>query len=229
MYTRQQPPQRQVIIAGNNHAIKRNALHEFEKRPANVAHVAIAVHVLAVNVRDHRKNRRKLQKRPVAFVRLGNQILRLAEARVRAHRIHPPSDHNRRIEAACGQHSRDHRSRSRLPMHPGNRDAVLQPHQFRQHLSALDHRNMQPASFGNFGVINRDRGTGHDNIRTGNIASSVSFESRRPQSRKPLRNAHTSPSHSSRRRPMRCCTRTVVAPGCRSWRNIAGAARPWTG
>ena len=38
-------------------------------------------------------------------------------------------------------------------MHAGDGDAVLQPHQFGQHLGALDHRNMQPARFGDFGII----------------------------------------------------------------------------
>src|SRR5260370_197373 len=62
-------------------------------------------------------------------------------------------------------HRRDHRSRSGLPRHPGKRDAVFHPHEYRQHLSALDHGNIHPPSFGNFGIIKRDRGTGHDNIR----------------------------------------------------------------
>jgi len=58
-------------------------------------------------------------------------------------------------------------------MHPGNRDAVLQPHEFGQHLGALNHRNMQPPSFGNLGIIDRDRGTGDHNIRAGNVGGGV--------------------------------------------------------
>ena len=108
MHVRQQTPQHRVIIAADDHAIKRNTLHKFEERTANVVHVAVAVHVLAVNVRDHRENRRKLQERPVAFVRLGDEILRLAQTRIRAHCVHAPSNHDRGIEATSGQHGCDH-------------------------------------------------------------------------------------------------------------------------
>jgi hypothetical protein len=54
-------------------------------------------------------------------------------------------------------------------MHAGNRDAVFQPHQFGQHLGALNHRNMQPASFGNFGIIDGDGGTRDHDIRAGDV------------------------------------------------------------
>src|SRR5437899_11901086 len=50
---------------------------------------------------------------------------------------------------------------------------------------------MQSPSFGNFGVINRDRGTGNDNIRAGNVRASVSLESRGAQCREPLYDRRT--------------------------------------
>ena|SRR5437660_3177152 len=50
---------------------------------------------------------------------------------------------------------------------------------------------MQSPSFGNFGVINRDRGTGNDNIRAGNVRGSVSLESRGAQCREPLYDRRT--------------------------------------
>jgi len=57
----QQTPQHHVVIASDDDAVKRDALHEFEKRAAHVAHVAVAIHVLAVEVCNHGEDRRKLQ------------------------------------------------------------------------------------------------------------------------------------------------------------------------
>ena len=72
-------------------------------------------------------------------------------------------------------------------MHAGNRDPVLQPHQFGQHLGALNHRNMQAPRFRDFGITHRDRGTGDHNIRAGDVRGGVSLENSRAQRGKSLR------------------------------------------
>ncbi len=46
---------------------------------------------------------------------------------------------------------------------------------------------MQAAGFGNLGIIDRDRGTGHDHVRAGNVGGRVPFESGRSQSGETLR------------------------------------------
>ena len=62
------------------------------KARLHVAHVAIAIHVLAIDVRDDGKNRRELQKRAVALVGLGDKVLRLAKASVRSHGVDSSAD-----------------------------------------------------------------------------------------------------------------------------------------
>src|SRR6202142_4741792 len=57
-----QLPQNRIVIAGHDHSVERQAVHEVEERALHVVHAAIAVHVLAINVGDDGENRRELQK-----------------------------------------------------------------------------------------------------------------------------------------------------------------------
>ena len=57
----QHAAQHGIVIANHYHAVERNAIHEVEEGAFHIAHVAIAVHVFAVNVGDDRKDRRKLK------------------------------------------------------------------------------------------------------------------------------------------------------------------------
>jgi len=61
-------------------------------------------------------------------------------------------------------------------MHAGNGDAILQPHEFRQHLSALDDRNVQSCRFGDFGIVANDGRTGDDYIGARNILWAMATE-----------------------------------------------------
>jgi len=69
-------------MAEHGHAVKRHAVNEVYEGLFDVGHVAVAIHVLAINVGDHGKNGRELEERAVTLVGFGNQILRLAQARV---------------------------------------------------------------------------------------------------------------------------------------------------
>ena len=84
------------------------------------------------------KDRRELKERPVALVGFGDQVLRLAEARVGAHGVDASADDDGGIEAPGGEHGGDHRGGGGLAVHAGDGDAVLQAHQLGQHLGALE-------------------------------------------------------------------------------------------
>ena len=85
---------------------------------------------------------RELQERAVALVGFGDQVLRLAEAGVRAHGIDAAADDHGGVESAGGEHCGDHRGGGGLAMHAGDGDAVLQAHEFGEHLGALDDRDV---------------------------------------------------------------------------------------
>ena len=76
-------------------------------------------------------------------------------------------------------------------MHSGDGNAVFQAHQLGQHLGALDHGNVQPARFGHFGIVGRDRGTGDHDFRAGHVFRAMSLESCRAQSDQPLCNGRS--------------------------------------
>src|SRR5919198_1795107 len=59
---RKHAPQDRIVIAGHHHPIKRHTVHEVEECALDVAHVAIAVHVLGVDFGYNRQNRRELEK-----------------------------------------------------------------------------------------------------------------------------------------------------------------------
>ena len=127
------------------------------------------------------KHRGKLEERAVALVGFGDQVLGLADAGIGAESIHAPANDDCRIKSSGGQDRGNHRGRRRLAVHARNRDAVLQPHQLSQHLSARDYRNVEFVGFDDFGILLRDRGTGHNDFRAGDVSRGVAFEDRGSQ------------------------------------------------
>jgi hypothetical protein len=53
--------QQGIVVADDDHAVERDAIHEVEKSALDVAHVAIAVHVFAIDVGDDRENGREFE------------------------------------------------------------------------------------------------------------------------------------------------------------------------
>src|SRR5207249_9517872 len=72
---RQHAAQNWIVVAEHDHPVKRHSIHEVQKSPLHVSHVAIAIHVFAVDVGHNRQDRRELQKRPVTLVGLRDHVL----------------------------------------------------------------------------------------------------------------------------------------------------------
>ena len=64
-----------VVEAGGGGAVEGQAVHELEEGVFDVGHVAVAVHVLAVEVSDDAEDGRELEEGTVALVCLGHQVL----------------------------------------------------------------------------------------------------------------------------------------------------------
>jgi len=73
-------------------------------------------------------------------------------------------------------------------MHSCNGNAILQAHQFSQHLRPLDHRNMLGVRGGDFRVIAGDGGAGYNHLRAGDIFRPVPFKDDCAQVGQPLSN-----------------------------------------
>ena len=176
MHARQQGAESVIVVAGDHHAVKRHAVHELDEGALDVVHVAIAVHVLAVDVGDHREDGRELEERAVAFVGFGDQVLRLAQARVGAHGVHAAADDHGGVEPAGGEHGGDHRGGGGLAVHAGDGDAVLQAHQFGQHLGARNDGDVGGARGGDLGIVGANRRAGDDHLGAGDVLGAVAFE-----------------------------------------------------
>ena len=167
--------EQRIVDAGGDRAVERHAVHEVEKGALHVGHVAVAVHVLAIEIGDDGEDGRELEKGAVALVGLGNQILRGAETGVRAERVDAAADDDGGIEAAGREHAGHHRGGGGLAVHAGDGDAVLEPHEFGQHLRALDDGNLARVGFDDFRIGGADRGAGDDHGGSGDVAGLVAF------------------------------------------------------
>src|SRR5207245_1168110 len=76
LHLRHQPAQHRIIVTEHNRAIKGDAAHKIKKGSLHVPHVAIAVHVLAVNVGHYSKDGGEIQERAVALIGFRHQVLR---------------------------------------------------------------------------------------------------------------------------------------------------------
>ena len=119
------PRTRRVVGARDHRAVERHLVGEVDERLLQVVEAAVALHVLVIDVRDHRDRRRQLQERPIALVRLGDHVARRCPSRALL-----PNALSRPPITAVGsspralEHERDHRRRGRLAVRAGDGDAV---------------------------------------------------------------------------------------------------------
>src|SRR6202049_3228575 len=76
-------------------------------------------------------------------------------------------------------------------MHSGDGDAILQAHQLRQHLGALDDRNVEGVSLGYLWIVWRNGRAGHDHVGADNVFSAVSFKNHGTEADQALRDRRT--------------------------------------
>ena len=159
-----------VVDAQHGDAVERQALHEIDERALQLAEVvAVGLHVVGVDVGDHREHRRQVEERRVGLVGLGDEEFAVAEPRVGVGGQQPAADDERRVEAAFGEHRRDEARRRGLAVRAGDRDALLQAHQLGQHQRARHDRHAALARGDDFGVVRRDRRRHDDRVGVGDV------------------------------------------------------------
>ena len=147
-----------VIDAQDRGAVERQVLqklHEGLLQPAEV--VLIGVHVVFVDVGDHRYDGLQVQERGVGLVRLDHDEFAGAEARIGADRREAAADHESRIQAALGEHARHEAGGCRLAVRAGDRHALLQAHQLGEHQGAGHDRDALVARGAHFRVVGAHR------------------------------------------------------------------------
>ena len=117
-----------VLIVGAEHraAIERQVLQELHERLSQAREVMlIGIHVIGIDVRDHRNHRLQVQKGGVRFVRLDDDEIAAAEPRVRTGGSQAAADHESGIKPALRKHARHEAGGGRLAVRPGNGHALL--------------------------------------------------------------------------------------------------------
>ena len=109
----------------------------------DVGHVAVEIHVLAVEVGDDGEDGRELEEGAVALVGLGDEVRGELPRRAlepRASTRPPTTTVGSRPPAARTEG--DHRGGGGFAVHAGDSDAVFEAHQLGQHLGSLNDGNL---------------------------------------------------------------------------------------
>ena len=173
-----------VVDAQDGDAIERQPLREIDERALQPLEVVpVCLHVIGVDVGDHREHGGQIQERRIGFVGFGDQEIALAEARVRAGRKQPAADDERRVEPAFGEHRGDQLVVVVLPCVPAIAMPCFKPHQLGEHQRARHDRNPAFARGGDFRVVRRDGGRHDDDVGIGDIGRRVADRDRHAEPR----------------------------------------------
>ncbi len=130
-----------IVETEDRQPVKRDLVYKIQEHGLDLVHIFIIIKVFGIYVRHHCDCRRKMKKRSVTFVRLGDNKLSPAQHRIGAEAVQSPADYYCRIKRPSVQHLSYNGCSSGLAVRPCNRDPVFQMHQFRQHLRPRDDRD----------------------------------------------------------------------------------------
>mmetsp|Transcript_6954 Transcript_6954/g.29338 ORF Transcript_6954/g.29338 Transcript_6954/m.29338 type:complete len:488 (-) Transcript_6954:357-1820(-) len=202
-----------VVGAHHRGAIEGHAVQELDEGPVQALHrVPVGVHVVLVDVGDDRQHRAEFQEGGIAFVRLDDDELALAEPRIgaggrqgggppqalpaplgaslrirrRGGSINLAADHEGRIQPGLDQDGRHQRARRRLAMRAGDRDAAAQPHQLGQHGGAWHHRDLPRARGQHLRVVRGHGRARHQHLGMADMRCGMADLDAQPQAAQPL-------------------------------------------
>ncbi|MNT20101.1 hypothetical protein D3C72_1553980 [compost metagenome] len=135
--------------------------------------MAVGVHVVGIDIGDHRHHGQQVQERCVRLVGLDHDVLAAAQSRIGTCTVELAANHKGRVPARFGQHARDQAGGGGLAMGSGNGDALAQAHQLCQHLRARHHRNVPGACGQHLGVVGLHRRRGDHSLRVGDMCRIV--------------------------------------------------------
>src|SRR5205085_10358489 len=94
------------------------------KRLHELVQPAVVIEMVFLDVETGSHSRPEIQKRPVVFAGLNNEMFAVTDPRPAAELLDARSDHKRRIQPRLAQDVRDHRRRGALAMRAGDSDAL---------------------------------------------------------------------------------------------------------
>jgi hypothetical protein len=165
-----------VVVTQHGKTVERQALQELDEGAVQALRIAaVGVHVVEVDVGDHRQDRVQMQEGRVRLVGFHHQIAPGAQTRAGTERVDPPADDEGRIEPALPQHVRDEAGGGGLAVRAGNGDAVFEAHQLGQHGGARHHRHAARTGGSDLHVVRRHSGRHYHHVRAVDVGSRVAL------------------------------------------------------
>ena len=149
--------------------------------------MVIRFHVIGVDIRHHRDDRRQVQERRVRLIGFGDEKIAGAESRARACRQKSSANHERRIESAFRKYRRNQARRRRFSMGTGDGDPLLQTHELSEHQRARHDGNGAFACRLHFRIVLRNRRRNDDGIDTCDVLRVMADGNRDAETREPAR------------------------------------------
>lgn len=168
--------EQRVVETGGDGAVEGHLVHELDEAVFHVGHVAVAVHVLAVEVGDDGEDGGEFKEAAVALVGFGDEVVGVAAAGVGVEEVDAAADDDGGVEVSGGEDGRDHAGGRGFAVHAGDGDAVLEAHEFGEHLRAGDDGDFAEEGFGDFGIVGGDGGGGDDDVGGADLLGAVAFK-----------------------------------------------------
>ena len=132
-----------AFAAQESAAIKRQTVHKINEGLMQLVHtVIVSVHVIGVDVGNHRHDGRQIQKRRIRFIGFGNNIVTLTQLCIGTCRIQFTANDKRRIQTSSAQNRGSQTGGGGFAMRARNGNALAKAHQLCQHHRTWNHGNV---------------------------------------------------------------------------------------
>ena len=128
--------------------------------------VAIGFHMVGIDVGDHGHHGQQVQERRIGLIRFDNNVVTRPEFGIGTGAVQPTADDEGGVQATLGQDARHQAGGRGFAVGTGNRNALLEPHQLRQHQRTRHDRNALFAGRQYLGVIRLHGCRGDHGINT---------------------------------------------------------------
>ena len=163
-----------IVGAQNGGAVKRHAVQEINKRFLEFVEVVpVGLHVVRIDVGDHRHDGQQIQERGIGLVSLDHDVVTTAQARIRASAVEAPANHKGGVQSGLAQHAGHQAGGGGFAVRARNGNATLETHELSQHECARHDGDVFGACCHHFGVVGLHRSGRDHRISTCDVVGGV--------------------------------------------------------
>src|SRR5579862_1850696 len=163
------------VEAQDGGAVKRDTVDELGEGVLDIGKRRVLIEVFAVDGGDHSDDRSKEQEAAVAFIGFDDKIFAAGGAGGGSGLIDFAADHKSGVKMCGGEDGCDKRSGGGFAVRAAHGDAVLETHEFGEHLGSGNYGNFPLVGFHHFGVVGFNGRRGDDDVRAFHVGGLVPF------------------------------------------------------